>query len=175
MRNSTVSVIFRALNEEKWFAEALRSCQNQVLSGHDVEIILVDSGSTDGTLEIARSFGCKIVHIKKEDFTFGRSLNYGCRAASGDYLIFISAHCVPSHTSWLQNLIAPLEDGTAEYVYGRQLGHEVSRFSEHQIFAQYFPQIDKLPQDDDFINNANSAILASVWACLLYTSDAADE
>ncbi|MEO9971926.1 MAG: glycosyltransferase family 2 protein [Hyphomonadaceae bacterium] len=164
MPDATVSIIFRALNEEKWFADALRACQDQVLPDKDVEIILVDSGSTDRTLEIAQSFGCKIVHIKKEDFTFGRSLNYGCQSASGDYLVFISAHCVPSHTNWLKNLIAPLENGTVDYVYGRQVGHDVSRFSEHQIFAQYFPQADKLPQDGHFINNANSAILASVWA-----------
>lgn len=163
MRRPSVSIIFRALNEEKWFADALQACQDQSLCGPDVEIILVDSGSTDGTLEIARRFGCKIVRIKKEDFSFGRSLNYGCRAASGDYLVFISAHCVPSEETWLENLIAPLKAGIADYVYGRQLGHDVSRFSEHQIFAQYFPETSKLPQDGYFINNANSAMLKSVW------------
>ena len=163
MSSPNISIIFRALNEEEWFADALRACQRQSLDGLTSEIILVDSGSTDNTLKIAKDFDCKIVHIAKADFTFGRSLNYGCRAANGDILVFISAHCIPSHDRWLSNLVQPLLDEQAHYVYGSQIGHEVSRFSEHQVFAQYFPAHDKLPQDNFFINNANSAILKSVW------------
>ena len=158
-----VSIVFRALNEEKWFAQALQACRDQAAPDFDVEIILVDSGSTDRTLEIAESYGVRIVHIEKSKFTFGRSLNYGCEAAAGDYLVFISAHCIPSHKHWLQNLIAPLRNGVVDYSYGQQIGHEVTRFSEHQIFAQYFPDHDKIPQDDFFVNNANSAIRAEVW------------
>lgn len=160
----SVSVIFRALNEEKWFADALEACRSQELDGTTVEIILVDSGSTDRTIEIAESYGCRVVYIDKSDFTFGRSLNYGCEAATGDYLVFISAHCIPAHNRWLEDLIAPLKSSQVDYVYGRQIGHEVTRFSEHQIFAQYFPDHDKIPQDDFFTNNANSAISKSLWA-----------
>jgi len=158
-----VSIVFRALNEEKWFAQALQACREQVAPGLETEIILVDSGSTDRTLDIAESHGVRVVHIKKQDFTFGRSLNYGCRSAAGDYLVFISAHCIPVHDRWLANLVAPLRQGAADYSYGRQLGHAVTRFSERQIFAQYFPDYDKLPQDDFFVNNANAAIRRDVW------------
>ncbi|MEO1251513.1 MAG: glycosyltransferase family A protein, partial [Pseudomonadota bacterium] len=97
------SIVFRALNEEKWFGEALAMSRAQVLDDMDLEIILVDSGSTDGTISLAESFGCRIVHIRKSDFTFGRSLNMGCEAATGDYLAIISAHCVPAHERWLAN------------------------------------------------------------------------
>ncbi|MEL6361284.1 MAG: glycosyltransferase family 2 protein, partial [Pseudomonadota bacterium] len=164
MTRDRISIVFRSLNEEKWFGDALEMCRAQETDDVDVEIVLVDSGSTDRTLDIAEDYGCRIVHIKKSDFTFGRSLNYGCEAATGDYLVFISAHCVPGHREWLKNLVRPLREGEADYVYGRQVGHEVSRFSEHQVFAQYFPQFDKLPQDDYFINNANSALSKELWA-----------
>ena len=163
MKQERVSIVIRALNEEKWLGDAISSCKMQVIGDENVEIVLVDSGSTDRTLEIAEEAGCRIVKIKKSDFTFGRSLNYGCEAATGDYLVFISAHCVPAHEHRLGNLIEPLRKGKAEYVYGRQIGHEVTRFSEHQIFAQYFPSHDKCPQDDFFINNANSAIRKDQW------------
>ncbi|MEM1381203.1 MAG: glycosyltransferase family A protein [Pseudomonadota bacterium] len=162
----TVSIIFRALNEERWFDDALKACKNQDLSGSGLsaEIILVDSGSTDRTLDIAKDHGCQIVHIKKQDFTFGRSLNWGCEAARGDYLVFISAHCIPSHDRWLVNLIDPLVKGEADYAYGRQVGHdEVSRYSEKQLFAKYFPDYDKRPQEGYFVNNANAAIRREVW------------
>ena len=53
------------------------------------EVIIVDSGSSDKTVEIAHKFDCKILHIKKSEFSFARSLNIGCAAATGDYLLFI--------------------------------------------------------------------------------------
>lgn len=159
-----ISIVFRALNEERWFDDALHACKRQRLDGLTSEIILVDSGSTDDTLAIADRHDVKIVHIPKSEFTFGRSLNWGCDAAEGRYLVFISAHCIPSHDRWLQNLVQPLIDGVAEYTYGRQLGHKTSKYSETRLFAKYFPDFDKLPQDGFFCNNANSAIRRDVWA-----------
>lgn len=163
MDRQRVSIVFRALNEEKWFGAALDACKSQRCSDYDVEIVLVDSGSTDRTLEIAAQHGVRVVHIKKSEFTFGRSLNHGCAAASGDYLIFISAHCIPSHSNWLANLIEPLRLKTADYVYGKQVGHETTRYSEHQVFAQYYGEIDKIPQAEIFCNNANAAMRKDVW------------
>lgn len=162
---ASVSVIYRSFNEEKWLGESLAACATQsVESGRRVELILVDSGSTDGTLAIAEKYGCRVVHIKKADFTFGRSLNYGCEAATGDVLVFISAHCLPAHDRWLENLIRPLIEDRADYVYGRQLGHQVTRFSEQQVFDQYYADHDKIPQSELFVNNANSAMLRETWA-----------
>lgn len=158
-----ISIVFRALNEERWFDQALQACRSQKLDGLTSEIVLVDSGSTDRTMEIAESHGCRIVHIQKREFTFGRSLNRGCEAARGRYLVFISAHCIPTHDRWLQNLIQPLIDGHAEYTYGRQVGHEVSKYSEKRLFEKYFPAFDRVPQEGFFCNNANAAIHADVW------------
>ncbi|MBB5520087.1 glycosyltransferase [Amphiplicatus metriothermophilus] len=159
-----VSIIFRALNEEKWFEAALDACKAQKIEDAGIEIILVDSGSTDRTLEIAERHGCRVIHIKRSEFTFGRSLNYGCDAAAGDILTFISAHCIPAHERWLANLISPIRQGAADYVYGKQIGHELTRFSEHQVFAKYFSDFDKIPQGDFFCNNANAAIRKELWA-----------
>jgi len=161
--NPDISIVYRALNEEKWFASSLRAVQTQKLNGLTMEIVLVDSGSTDATLEIADDFGCRVTRIAKSDFSFGRSLNQGCNFASGKYLVFLSAHCIPEHDQWLQALIQPLLDGVASYTYGRQIGHEVSQFSEKQLFEKYFPENSLIPQEGFFINNANAAILRDVW------------
>lgn len=158
-----ISIVFRALNEEAFFDDALVACRRQMLDGLKAEIILVDSGSTDRTLSIAAKHDCRIVHIAKSEFTFGRSLNLGCEAAKGKYLVFISAHCVPTHDRWLLNLIAPLQSNTVSYAYGRQIGNDLTKFSERRIFEKYFPAFDKVPQDGFFCNNANSAIGAELW------------
>lgn len=160
-----VSIVFRALNEENWFDHALQACHKQILDdGDDMELVLVDSGSTDDTLNIAKRHGCNIFHISKSEFTFGRSLNIGCEGATGDILVFISAHCIPSDEHWLSRLIGPLKTNQCDYVYGGQVGlPNVTRFSEDQVFAHYYPEVSNLTQDNFFCNNANSAIKTEVW------------
>ena len=84
------SVIIRTLNESRYLRELLQAISDQETEGLSHEVIIVDSGSTDETLKIANEYGCQITYIKKEDFSFGRSLNVGCKFCSGDFLIFIS-------------------------------------------------------------------------------------
>lgn len=160
-----ISIVFRALNEAKWFGDALASCVRQETDADIMlELLLVDSGSTDGTLEIAKKYGCRIVHIGRSEFTFGRSLNFGCEAATGDLLVFISAHCIPIGNHWLHELVAPLRDKRCDYVYGRQIGLPgTTRFSEQQVFEHFFGDTTDLRQHGFFCNNANSAIRRQTW------------
>lgn len=157
------SVIIRTLNEAKYLAELLQGIQRQVTHGLDCEVVLVDSGSTDGTLEIAEKYGCRILHISREQFSFGRSLNVGCEAAEGDILVITSGHCVPYDEYWLQRLCQPILDGLVQYTYGRQHGGPTSHFSECQVFTKYFPAQSSVPQVGIYCNNANSALLKSAW------------
>ena len=158
------SIIIRTLDEAKHLPELLASIAGQKTNGLDVEVLVVDSGSTDGTVKIAKTRGARVVTIDKEEFSFGRSLNLGCEAAKGDHLVFISGHCIPVDQFWLQRLVEPLIAGTAVYTYGRQIGDDTSRFSERQIFKKYYPKQSKVPQKDGFFtNNANSALSKAVW------------
>lgn len=158
-----ISVVIRTLNEARHLPALLGAIATQSLGGHTCEVVLVDSGSTDGTLDIARSHGCRIVTIRKEDFSFGRSLNVGCAAAAGEALVFVSGHCIPVGRDWLARLVAPLGTGRIAYSYGGQVGDASTHFSEHQIFAKYFPPRSQVPQQGFFCNNANAALLRSVW------------
>lgn len=157
------SIVIRTLNEARYLGELLESIHKQNTDGINYEVVLVDSGSTDETLAIAESHGCRILHITREEFSFGRSLNMGCAAAQGDILVITSGHCVPVDENWLARLCQPLLEGQAEYAYGRQLSGPESHYSESRIFAKYFPDESKIPQSDFFCNNANSALLKSVW------------
>jgi glycosyltransferase involved in cell wall biosynthesis len=163
----TVSVVVRTYNESKHLGQLLAKIRRQVLP-RSVELIVVDSGSTDDSVAIAEGHGARIVHIKQSDFTFGRSLNVGCAAASGDVLVFISGHCVPVGDDWLRNLTRPIDEQRAVYAYGRQVGDSTTRFSESQLFLKYFPEESKIPQEGFFANNANSAISAKTWSALRF-------
>ena len=157
------SIVIRTLNEARHLGDLLRMVARQRTDGIDIETVLVDSGSTDDTICIAEAHGARITTIAKADFSFGRSLNRGCAFASGDILVLISGHCVPVGDDWLQRLCQPLIDGQAVYSYGRQIGDDASNYSERRIFAQYFPDRSAIPQEGFFCNNANAALLRSVW------------
>jgi len=162
MSKPDISIIIRTLNEERYLPELLSSIQEQ-RSPFSHEVVLIDSGSTDNTLNIAERFGCRILHISREDFSFGRSLNRACEAAHGAYFVLISGHCIPCDRDWLQNLVQPLAQNIIQYSYGRQVGSYPTNWSEHQIFAKYFPEKSSIPQQGFYCNNANSAILADTW------------
>ena len=155
------SIIIRSYNEEEHIGKLLLGLREQHLQPH--EIILVDSGSTDRTRDIARQFEVKIINIRKEEFSFGRALNIGCAAASGDILVFVSAHVYPVHRTWLERLVAPFEDERVVLSYGRQRGNHLTKFSEAQIFEKWFPPQSVCPQKTYFCNNANCAVRREAW------------
>jgi glycosyltransferase involved in cell wall biosynthesis len=155
------SVIIRAYNEEKHIRRLLEGIRHQTLK--DVEVILVDSGSTDSTVEVAETMGARIVRIPPEEFTFGRSLNYGIREAASEYIIIASAHIYPVYPDWLAALLHPLLDRRVALSYGKQRAPFSGKFSEKQIFHQWYPELGNLRQETAFCNNANAAIRKSFW------------
>ncbi|HXQ34671.1 MAG TPA: glycosyltransferase [Anaerolineales bacterium] len=155
------SIVIRAYNEEIHIGRLLEGIRQQTLK--DVEIILVDSGSTDKTVSVAESFGARIVRIPSSEFTFGRSLNIGIRTATREFVVIASAHVYPVYQDWLQSLLRPFEDERVALAYGKQRGPESSKYSEQQIFVQWYPDVSKLRQATAFCNNANAAIRKSFW------------
>lgn len=157
----TCSIVIRAYNEEKHLGRLLEGIRHQTLK--DVEVILVDSGSTDSTVAIAESFGARVVRIPSAEFTFGRSLNYGIKEAKREFIVIASAHVYPVYPDWLETLLHPFEDDTVALTYGKQRGPESAKFSEQQIFHQWYPDASDLKQSTAFCNNANAAIRKSLW------------
>ena len=158
-----VSIVIRILNEESYLAQVLEAIRAQNFFFGPAEVIIVDSGSTDSSLEIAQSFDCKILKISRDKFTFGRALNIGFDAAKGEIVVALSGHCVPLDETWLNRLTLPIITGQSVYSYGRQVGGEKTNFSEAQVFAKYYPEQSRTQIADIYCNNANSALLKSVW------------
>lgn len=156
-----ISIVIRCYNEERHIGRLLCGILEQTIQ--NVEIIIVDSGSTDATVSIASRYPVKIISIKPEEFSFGRALNMGCRAATGEIVVIASAHVYPVYRNWLEEMISPFQDPEVALVYGKQRGHSNSQYSEHQIFQKWFPNQSNFNQDHPFCNNANSAIRRTLW------------
>jgi rhamnosyltransferase len=165
----TCSVLIRAYNEEKHIGRLLTGIIQQTVD--EIEIIVVDSGSTDATVAIASRFPVKVVHIHPEAFTFGHSLNQGIRHARAELVVIASAHVYPVYPDWLERLLAPFEDPRVALVYGKQRGNTATKFSEQQIFAHWFPDQAPPRQSYPFCNNANAAIRRSLWEERPYDED----
>jgi rhamnosyltransferase len=75
-----------------------------------LEIVAIDSGSTDDTVSVLREFGATIVQIEPAAFNHGRTRNLGASYASGSLLIFANQMTLPAHDDWLENLVVPLVD-----------------------------------------------------------------
>jgi len=170
MQNSkSCSIVIRCHNEEKHIGKLLTGIMNQTVK--DVEIILIDSGSTDATLAIASRYPVKILNIKPDQFSFGRSLNIGCTAASTEFIVIISAHAYPVAKDWLEKMLMPLRDPAIALVYGKQRGNEITKYSEHKIFERWYPEKSNLYQSHPFCNNANAAIKKSIWERVRYNEE----
>ncbi len=164
------SIVIRCYNEEEYIGRLLSGITEQTLADK-VEIIVVDSGSTDATVSIASQFPTKIVSIDPEEFSFGRALNIGCAEASGEFIVAASAHVYPVYSDWLERLLAPFEDPEVALSYGKQRGNEVTKYSEHQVFARWFPETSDYDQNHPFCNNANAAIRRVLWEEMPYNEE----
>jgi glycosyltransferase involved in cell wall biosynthesis len=156
-----VSVVIRAYNEEKHIGRLLTGIVQQTLD--DVEIVLVDSGSTDATVSIASRYPVRIVTINPAEFTFGRALNVGIEAARGEFSVITSAHCYPVYPDWLEQLLKPFDDPDVGLTYGKQRGGDSNQYSEHQFFRKYFPDVSQPRQGHPYAHNANAAIRRALW------------
>jgi 2-desacetyl-2-hydroxyethyl bacteriochlorophyllide A dehydrogenase len=162
MSHPELSVIIRTFNEEKFLPALLDALHKQ--AAQDFETIVVDSGSLDGTREIAAKKADRLLRIQSHDFTFGHSLNVGIRDARGRFIVIVSAHTLPVDDQWLAGLVDPLRADQTAMVYGRQLGGESSKFGEIRDMRRTFGSKQIVLQPPRFFaNNANSAIRKDLW------------
>jgi glycosyltransferase involved in cell wall biosynthesis len=162
----TVSIVIRALNEADHLPALFSGLLRQ--NRQPDQVIVVDSGSVDDTVAIARAHGAEVVHIAPTEFSFGRALNVGCERATGDVLVIASAHVYPLDEKWLDLLVAPFERPEVGLVYGGQAGDSRSHFSELELLRKWFPDVSDDDQRTPFCNNANCAVRAEAWRTIPY-------
>ena len=138
----------------------------------DVEVIVVDSGSSDGSPERARAFGAVVREIPAEEFGHGRTRNLGVEIGKGDLVVFTSQDAVPDGRRWLAMLAAAARSRSdVAGAYGRQLPHPDARPPE-RFFLDFLygpePRLQRLAEGEaltfeaTLFSNVNAAIPRSV-------------
>lgn len=120
--NIDVSIVIPARNEGENIGQCLQAVNKQE-TPYTFEIIVIDSGSTDNTVDIVNKYPLvRLVQIEPGEFGHGKTRNLGADMAKGRYIVFLNADALPLNTDWLNPLIHPLkEDKTLAGVFSRHI------------------------------------------------------
>ncbi|MFQ5668593.1 MAG: glycosyltransferase family 2 protein, partial [Candidatus Binatia bacterium] len=107
-----VSVIIPARNEANFIGHSVSAVLKQRSADVDVEVLVVDDGSTDATASVARAAGARTITMASHDGGGNQAAarNRGAAEATGDPIIFLDADCTPAH-GWLTALLAAHDAG----------------------------------------------------------------
>jgi glycosyltransferase involved in cell wall biosynthesis len=173
------SVVIPTKNGEMWIGKCLEAVYSQEGVGL-VEVVMVDSGSTDGTLEIARKYPVRIVEIPAEDFHHARTRNYAATLTTGKYLVFLSQDAIPANYLWLKAMLQNFSDGAVGAVYGRQVPKAGSTQERHDALNTMYGS-ERVVKDASskerlgyryyHFSDANAAIRKEVWEATRFPED----
>ncbi|MBH5319152.1 glycosyltransferase [Paenibacillus sp. GSMTC-2017] len=177
--SAQVSVIIPTLNAGLEFEQLLVKLQEQTHLPH--EIIVIDSESTDGTCELAREAGVRLLQVKRSEFDHGGTRNQAATLATGNILVFMTQDAMPHDNRLIEYLIKPLvnqnkisvldgemfEDNKIALSYARQLPRHDASLPERLARESNYPskshiqsidQLDSLGIKTFFCSNVCSAI-----------------
>lgn len=117
---ANTSVLILTRNE----ARNIRQCLDAVFAQEGPappEVILIDSGSTDHTVELAARYPLKLYRLANKSFHHARTRNLAAELAQGEYLVYLAADALPCDGNWLSALLRNFADSNVAAVYGRQV------------------------------------------------------
>lgn len=171
--NVKVSIIIPTLNAGEDFELLLKMLRNQK-GFKEIEIIIVDSGSIDKTLEIAKSYNTKIIEILPEEFSHSYSRNLGSEQATGDYLLFTVQDALPPTKTWLNRLMTVLQNEAVSAVSCAEIPRDNADLFYRVISWNHYKFLDvnnkdsifSLPDEQNHINLRKNGQISDL-ACLI--------
>lgn len=159
-----ISVVVRAKDKIDTIGATLAALRRQSVPA---EVIVVDSGSTDGTLRVAGQWADRVIEIPASSFSYGGALNVGAEAATAPVHAALSAHCVPVSDTWLQDSLRRYERGDVAATNAN-----VADPLGVPIEGTYFQTIEDVVVDPTWgFSNHASTWRADVWADLPFRED----
>lgn len=154
------SIIIPTLNGGPTLAALLTSLPRQ--THRACETLVIDSGSTDDTADLARRFGCRLITIEPGTFDHGGTRNRAAAEAGGDILVFLTQDVQLITPDFLARLIAPLEHGRAAAAYARQVGRDTGPATDTYLRLHNYP-----PGDAEVLRTAADIATLGVRAFML--------
>jgi rhamnosyltransferase len=109
-------------------------------------VLIIDSGSTDGSDQVALSKGFHVQHIAAESFGHGRTRNLGAAQCTSEYIVFLTQDAIPQGHDWLTNLLAPMrQDPEVAGVFARHIAHPTSSPYSARELGKHFDNLAKWP------------------------------
>lgn len=173
------SVLILCKNEAANICACLDSVLAQIGAGA-FEVILVDSGSTDKTRELARGYPVHIEEIPPASFHHARTRNYAASLANGEFLVYLTADAVPVTTNWLRNIVCDFEDPQVGAVYGRHLPKPGSSLEREETLGAIYGEKrlvkepgtrERLGYKYYHLSTVNAAIRKDVWEKTKFPED----
>jgi glycosyltransferase involved in cell wall biosynthesis len=145
----TVSVIIPARNEARTITRLIRTVQEQTPRGWAVEVVLVDDGSTDDTVAVARAAGARVLELGQRPGggNPAAARNRGALAAIGDPLVFLDADCLPAN-GWLQRLLEGHDAGAAVVGGALDLPPELPPMARCDYYCGWYHVHSRRPMGD---------------------------
>ncbi|MCF6287565.1 MAG: glycosyltransferase [Candidatus Hydrogenedentes bacterium] len=168
---ASVSILLVVKNGRADLERSLPLIRTQDYGG-DVELVCVDSGSTDGTVALMRDHGAQIREIPPEEFHHGRTRNLAASMASHEILVCLSQDAIPTDTAWLRHLVTAFVDPRVGGVYGKQTAPEGMGVRRRQSLSSEYPDLRQVRDPDKIeryspghfrFSNANAAVRKSCW------------
>lgn len=143
----TFSLIIPTLNAADHFVTLMSSIHKQSIQ--PLEIIIIDSSSTDKTVSIAIDYGCRVETIACKSFDHGGTRTLAALMAKGDILLFLTQDALPADSSTFKRIIEGFVHSQIGAVYGKQLPYQTaSLFGAHLRLFNYSDKSNVRTYDD---------------------------
>jgi rhamnosyltransferase len=165
------SILILCKNEAGNIGTCLEAVFGQKGAGR-FEVIVVDSGSTDGTVEVARRFPGRLEKIPAGTFHHAKTSNYAAGLASGEILVYLAADAFPTSDNWLRALLWNFEDQDVGAAYGRHLPKAGSGFEREDALSTIYGEVRLVKEPATrgqlgyryyHMSTVNAAIRRDVW------------
>ncbi len=164
-----VSVVMRSKNSDWVIGQALAGLFSQEFQ--DFELVVVDSGSTDRTLDLVRHYPHRLFEIAPEDYHPGPVLNDTIPSCRGEIIVFQNSDAVPLTPHALGRLVAAFDDPSVEAAFARQLPRPDAHAWVRRDYAVSFPEAESTPPWITF-SLPMAAMRKRAWARHPFYSDA---
>lgn len=185
MEPDSVTIVIPVKNGLPFFRDVCAALAEQEYDGRQ-EVLCIDSGSKDGSIEVATSFGFRVERIPSAEFGHGRTRNLGAKLANTEFVAYLTHDAIPADRHWLANLLKPMRaDARVAGVFSRHIAHDGAdpfiswELREHFRGLADFPMVEITDREEydrniglrqvyHFYSDNASALRRSVWEAIPY-------